>query len=245
MTITIRGTEREGQTRPPTGIAGHSEGTGRSTGNYAHAEGYSTTSSNEGSHAEGLSTVASGYAAHAEGSTSTASAYYSHAGGNWAQAPRVGQWARGMYHQNYANIGQNISLSFGAGTTNATVTPMMCDGSAVAVLTAGSINVLTLAVKTSFHFRIECIAKRDTTGYEAAGFFLQGVVTRDATGNARIIGTPTYTTWADAGATTWAVTLSINTTNATLNYLQINVTGEASKSIAWIAGLYATELQSL
>ena len=51
------------------------------SGDYSHAEGYSTAASGTASHAEGYSTAASGTASHAEGNSTAASGDYSHAEG--------------------------------------------------------------------------------------------------------------------------------------------------------------------
>jgi hypothetical protein len=60
----------------------YSEGTGKGTGQRAHAEGTTTVASGSDSHAEGLTTTASGAQSHAEGSSTTASGVKSHAEGS-------------------------------------------------------------------------------------------------------------------------------------------------------------------
>ena len=65
------------------------------SGNYSHAEGYSTTASGKYSHAEGANTTASEYSSHAEGAGTTASKYYSHAEGHNATASGDSSHAEG------------------------------------------------------------------------------------------------------------------------------------------------------
>ena len=64
------------------GDSSHAEGESTTaSNNYSHAEGYQTTASGSASHAEGYETTASGVASHAEGHQTTASRNYSHAEG--------------------------------------------------------------------------------------------------------------------------------------------------------------------
>jgi hypothetical protein len=68
-----------------------------------------------------------------------------------------------------------------------------------------------------------------------AGFTWEGLVGRDITGNARIIGAPVVNKWNDTAAAAYTVTVSINTTNTTNNYVAVTSTGEAAKTIRWVA----------
>jgi hypothetical protein len=86
------------------------------TGNYANAEGQSTTASGYSSHAEGWSTIASNYCSHAEGYFTTASGYYSHAEGT---ATNTSIWASHVMGQyNRALAGSTAGYS---GTADAFV----------------------------------------------------------------------------------------------------------------------------
>jgi hypothetical protein len=66
------------------------------TGNYSHAEGFSTTASGPASHAEGDSSIASGESSHSEGLQTTASGNYSHAEGRQTIASGTYSHAEGF-----------------------------------------------------------------------------------------------------------------------------------------------------
>ena len=65
------------------------------TGNYAYAEGTSTTASGNQSHAEGSGTTANGQSSHSEGQATTASGNYSHAEGYGTTASNQAAHAEG------------------------------------------------------------------------------------------------------------------------------------------------------
>ena len=65
------------------------------SGDYSHAEGYTTTASSYNSHAEGRETTASGNSSHAEGDQTTASGDYSHAEGDQTTASGDSSHAEG------------------------------------------------------------------------------------------------------------------------------------------------------
>ena len=245
MTFIVRGTGTEGQARPPSGSAGHTEGlnTIASGSQGSHAEGKDTIASGGNSHAEGSSSTASGSTSHAEGQSSTASGGYTHAGGYLGKATRFGEFVRGggAGSATGATTSQHGSLTIGALTTDATPTVLTADAAVPNLAAAGS-TVLTLVVKAIAAFQIVVVARRVITQGSMAGFTIEGIIGRDSTGNARIIGTPTTASWADAGATTWTMVASVDTTNATYNFLALTVTGEAAKSISWFGTIHITEI---
>ena len=67
------------------------------SGNYSHAEGFSTRALGDNAHAEGSNTVASGYWSHAEGGKTEASGSNSHAEGAYAIASGDSSHAEGEY----------------------------------------------------------------------------------------------------------------------------------------------------
>lgn len=85
------------------GISTAAEGSGYTIGQYAVAEGKSSTASGKYAHAEGKSSTASGQSAHAEGNSTTASGDYSHAEGyrttasDTSHAEGVSTTASGLY----------------------------------------------------------------------------------------------------------------------------------------------------
>ncbi len=73
----------EGLSTSAQGTGSHAEGnTSLAYGNYSHAEGFSTSANGDSSHAEGNDTTASGNGSHSEGNVTVASGDYSHAEGN-------------------------------------------------------------------------------------------------------------------------------------------------------------------
>ncbi|WP_051280466.1 tail fiber protein [Anaerovorax odorimutans] len=66
------------------------------TGNYANAEGVTTTASGESSHAEGESAIASGNNSHAEGENTKANGQTSHAEGSYSVANGIASHAEGI-----------------------------------------------------------------------------------------------------------------------------------------------------
>jgi hypothetical protein len=117
---------------------------------------------------------------------------------------------------------------------------MTLDGATV-TLAAVNANVFTVTASRAFRFRIEAVA-RNVAADEFAAWSVVGTIVRHSTGSARFISTPVVTTDADAAASAWTLAVSINTSNATYNYLVLTVTGEASKSLRWSAATYATEV---
>jgi hypothetical protein len=236
------------------GIYSHTEGSGNTaSGNYAHAEGQSCTASGDCSHAEGNNTVASGFYSHAQGASSTASANYAHAEGNGGTAsgnfshvegfqgaaPRYAQHAKASGQ--FAAIGDAQLASFVArrSTTDATASILSFDGSGTVVTSGATTNVLTLAVARALKFRVEVIARRTDVEGTVAGWTIEGVLARETSGNVRIVGSTVTTKWYDSGAANWTVTATADTTN---QCLAITATGEAAKTIRWVAALYTVEV---
>jgi hypothetical protein len=119
-------------------------------------------------------------------------------------------------------------------TSNATATELGLDGSTT---------YLTIPASRTLAFTIKLAAARtDATGDRAAWSAIQGGITRDSSGNCRLLGSVTgagTTTLSDAGAATWSVAVTADTAN---NRLAITVTGEASKTIRWLAIVEAADL---
>jgi hypothetical protein len=119
-------------------------------------------------------------------------------------------------------------------TTDATATEVALDGTTT---------YLTVPASRTLAFTIKLAAARtDATGDRAAWPAIQGAITRDSSGNCRLLGSVTgagTTTLSDAGAATWTVAVTADTSN---NRLAITVTGEASKTIRWTAIVEAADL---
>lgn len=219
---------REGGT--PSGIFSHVEGGTNTTasGQYSHAEGYATTASQNFAHAEGSSTLASGLQAHAAGQFSAAirQSQESNAGNRFAATGDA----------------QYVGLPHMGLTTDATPKVLTTGGLAVALAATNS-NVLNVPVGRAHRFRIEAIARRtDGTANIFAAWRVEGAIVRAASGSARFIGTPVVTADADAGAAAWTFVVSVDTSDATNNYLALTVTGEVGATIRWVARIETTEV---
>lgn len=86
-------------------------------------------------------------------------------------------------------------------------------------------------------FRALIVARRTDADNESAGYEITGVVDNNS-GTMAFVGTPTVTVLAEDTAA-WDVTVDIDTTNNRMRFL---VTGEASKTIKWVATVYTTEV---
>lgn len=228
------------QTSAASGGYSHVEGVASSASGYcSHAEGGGTTAADNYTHAEGEGTSAAVYAGHAEGSNTSTTALYAHAEGRYALASRIAQHSKASGR--FAATGDAQLANFVAwrSTTDATASILSFDGSGTVAAVGSSTNVLTLAIKTVYKFRIEVTARRTDTEGTVAGWTIEGVIARETGGNARIVGSNITTKWADTGAATWTVTCTADTTN---QCLAITVTGEAAKTIRWVAALYTVEV---
>lgn len=225
------------------GAAAFGGSTGSGTRSFACND---STASGDRAFSSGNGATASGGTANAINMQTSAAGRSAFAGGEYGSAARFGQEARGGYF--FAAQGDRQINRFVAArtTTDATASTLLFDGGGVTAntvtLTGANTNVLTIPVSKAHRFRIEAMARRtDVTG-DAAGFSVVGTIIRASAGSAAFISAPVVTTDATAGAATWTLAVTINTADATNNYLQITVTGEAAKTIRWAAKLETTEV---
>jgi len=91
-------------------------------------------------------------------------------------------------------------------------------------------------------FRADIVAVRETySADERAGFTIEGVITKKTTaGSTTFVGTPGKTVLGrDVAA--WDADVVADTTNGAL---KLQVTGEASKNILWVAFVRITEVRA-
>lgn len=190
-------------------------------------------------------TTTVGTRAHAEGDTTDASGYASHAQGAYAAATRYGQDAQAGQRFTTAGDAQHNTFSASCVTTNATpkLATFNQDGSGTAALNppGGAANVLTIPVNRAHQFRVSVVARRSDVVGDTAGWSFEGLIGRGS-GSAAFVGTVDGRAWGAAGAAAWDVTLTVNTTDATNNYLAVTVTGEAAKTIRWVARIDTVEV---
>ena len=134
-----------------------------------------------------------------------------------------------------AGVSQSALLVLARQTTDATATVLCSDSSA-----AGTTNQVILPNNSAYYFKGEVVAGV-TGGGNTKGWTIEGVIKRGAgVGTTAIVGTATVVSaFADAGAATWAVTATADTTNGGL---KITVTGQAATTIRWVAQIRTTEM---
>lgn len=232
----------EGSTTTASGASSHAEGVSTTaSGAAAHAEGNLARATASNTHAQGENTLASGYAAHAEGIFTTASGAASHAEGHRAVASRQTQWAHAGGRFAADGDAQVSMLVLRKQTADAVASLLTVDTAAAGFLTDQT-NVLTLTANRVHKFRCDVAARRSDVTGEAAGWEFSGLIARDATGSAYFVGNVEGRAWGTVAAAAWDVTLSINTTDATNNYLAITATGQVGKTIRWVANLETVEV---
>ena len=134
-----------------------------------------------------------------------------------------------------AGYSQGGLLVLGTQTTNATATVITSDG-----LVASTSNQVILPNNSAYFFRGEVIAGV-TGGGNTKGWTIEGVIKRGAgVGTTALVGTPTVTSlYADAGAATWTITATADTTNGGL---AITFTGQAATTIRTVCQIRTTEM---
>jgi hypothetical protein len=122
-------------------------------------------------------------------------------------------------------------------TTDATQTEMFRDGA------GGSVR-MELSPDSTWRFEIHVVARKTLDGspptYESAGYKYSGVIDRTGASptTTAIVGSVSETIDAEDSAA-WSVTVDADNAN---NALRIQVTGEASKTIRWVAFVRTVEV---
>ncbi len=112
-------------------------------------------------------------------------------------------------------------------TMDATATVLTSDGSLPA-----SNNQIVLPNDGTCIFRIDVVARRTDADNESAGYAFQGVIDRNASaGTTALVGTPSKTVLGEDVAA-WDANIAVDATNGGLS---VTVTGEAAKTINWVA----------
>ena len=132
-------------------------------------------------------------------------------------------------------VSQSALLVLGRQTTDATATVLTSDVNA-----ASGTNQVILPNNSAYYFKVRVIAGVTGAGNTKA-WTLEGAIKRGAgVGTTAIVGTVTTTVVAaDAGASTWTVTATADTTNGGL---AITVTGQAATTIRWVARAETAEM---
>ena len=130
---------------------------------------------------------------------------------------------------------QTSILVLGRQTTDATATVLRSDPSAVSTT-----NQVILPNNSAYFFRGEVISGV-TGGGNTKGWTIEGVIKRGANAaSTALVGTPTVTSsFADAGASTWTIAVTADTTNGGL---RVTFTGQASTTIRTVCQIRTTEM---
>jgi len=132
-------------------------------------------------------------------------------------------------------ITQTALLVLAVQTTDATATALRSNTSA-----AGTTNQVILPNNSAYYFRGEVISGV-TGGGDTKGFTIEGVIKRGANAaSTALVGTPTVTsTYADAGASAWAIAVTADTTNGGI---RVTFTGQAATTIRTVCQIRTTEM---
>lgn len=229
-------------------------------GDYAFISGNSNTAGGLGATATGMNNVANAPYSFSGGFYCSATgAGNAFAFGAYAAASSLGATALGY------SVTANSAYSMATGnssTTNSIIAKRVHGNLAGAqigdVLCSANTNTATPAVLTTNNsaptasnqctlqndntiaFTAEIVARDIGTG-DSARWEAKGLIKRGANASTTtLVGTPTVTvTHNDAGAATWVIALSADTTNGAL---AITATGEAGKEIKWLAKISTTEI---
>lgn len=183
----------------------------------------------------GSACTASGTASISMGANGTASGAYSTALGRQAHTRGVhGRFARASGSiGGLAGEGQYSELVLRRQTTNATPTDITSDHGA-----ASATNQMVLQNNSAMLCKVRVVGRSsaDRAGYEVDVLIYRGANAASTT----IEGTPTVATlYNSAGAATWVVAVSADTTNGCL---KVTVTGVASTTINWVGVVEAVEV---
>jgi hypothetical protein len=120
-------------------------------------------------------------------------------------------------------------------TTDATPTVLTSVNAA-----ANTVNQVILPNNSAYFFTGEVVAGV-TGGGNTKGWTIEGVIKRGANAaSTALVGTPTVTsTYADAGASTWVIAVTADTTNGGL---AVTFTGQAATTIRTVCRLNTTEM---
>ena len=120
-------------------------------------------------------------------------------------------------------------------TTDATVTTLASTSGG-----AGGGNQMTLPDNSAYYVRGSCIANVTGGGNTKAWSFEAAIKRGAGAGTTAIVGAVIKNiVAADAGAATWDITLSADTTNGAF---RVQVTGQAATTIRWVCRLDSTEV---
>jgi hypothetical protein len=134
-----------------------------------------------------------------------------------------------------SGVSQFSTLVLARQTTDATPTALASNSGA-----ATSDNQVILPNNSAYFFTGEVVSGV-TGGGNTKGWTIEGVIKRGANaGSTTLVGTPTVTSsFADAGASTWTIAVTADTTNGGL---RVTFTGQAATTIRTVCQIRTTEM---
>ena len=136
---------------------------------------------------------------------------------------------------NATGVSQSGLLILGAQTTDATATVLRSN-----IETATTNNQVILPNNSAYYFKGSITAGVTGAGNSAMWSFEGGIKRGANAASTVLVGTPVLNLVArDAGASTWIVALTADTTNGGLT---VTVTGQAATTIRWVAKVETTEM---
>jgi hypothetical protein len=205
----------------------------------AVAIGWDNTSSNTYSVAFGSNNTASGAQSFVVGDNNVASAGGSATiGGTYGTSRAlIGNRAFPSAIGTTAGARQFTFVTLGATTTDTTTTYLTSNGTSS--INSATTNIV-LANNSAFYFKGEIVAGVTAAG-DTKGWTVEGVVKRGATAASIVfVGTPTVTSsYADAGASTWTISVATNTTIGGINVIAV---GQTATSIRWVGTIQVVEM---
>lgn len=184
----------------------------------------------------GGNTTASASYSTALGSGTEATSSYSVASGRYSKTRLLGQHAQAT--AKFVNTGdaQTSVFVMSRQTTSNTPLDLTLDGGV-----PGASNRLTLADNTSYHLRMDIIARCLTVDDETGAWEISMAADRNVgVATTALVGTPFLQT-VSKDVSAWAVAVSADITNGAL---KVTVTGEAAKTINWVARVTMTEVSA-
>lgn len=207
-----------------TGAAVGGGGSNTASGAYAVVPGGNAcTASGNYALAAGLTSVASGVVAAAIGRDITNSGDYSFVIGRDGSNSLPGAFVHSMQKFSTAGDAQILRIPLKVQTTSAAQTTMG--------MTGGSTSI-AIPTDTTYGFVVRIAARRTDADNESAFYEVMGCIDNNA-GTTALVGAVTKTTISEDTAA-WDVDV---VANDSLDILQVKVTGEASKTINWVAML--------
>jgi hypothetical protein len=196
-----------------------------SLGSYNKASGYQSAAvGGFGNVSNGNSSFATGYQSYANGDFCFASGLYS-------KAAIYGTTAHASGYFSGIGDAQGCMYVLRSDTTDATAEAMTTNNS-----TAAATNQIVAATDTCITFHGTITAMQN--GAQAyAGWEIKGMLVND--GGTTTLALGNVSDMAATNASSWAVALSADNTN---NALKIQVTGEASHNIRWVANVQTAEV---